>query len=192
MLIAITAVATIGAACGIGLGIAARRFHVEVGRDVEAIRAMMPGSQCGQCGFAGCAAAADAIAAGEAPPNCCPPGGKTLALALAEKLGIALDGASLADDLPAQATVNEALCIGCTKCYKACPTDAILGSVRQVHAVLGEACSGCGSCQALCPTGAIALAPPAPTPQNWVWPHPARAFAANANATTTHNAAATA
>lgn len=175
MLIAVTSVALIGAFCGVALGIAARRFHVEPDSVVAEIEALMPGSQCGQCGFPGCAGAAAAIAAGEAPVTCCPPGGKALATALAAKLGVDLDTSGMSDEGPKIADVTEALCIGCTKCYKSCPTDAVLGAVKQIHAVIRDACTGCARCEAVCPTGAIALVPVPVTPQTWVWPKPVTA-----------------
>lgn len=175
MLIAVTSVALIGAFCGVALGVAARRFHVEPDSAVAEIEAMLPGSQCGQCGFPGCAGAAAAIAAGDAPVTCCPPGGKALALALAAKLGISADTSGMGDDGPKIADVTEALCIGCTKCYKSCPTDAVLGAVKQIHTVIRDACTGCAKCEDVCPTGTIALVPVPVTPQTWVWPRPAAA-----------------
>ncbi len=175
MLIAVTSVALIGAFCGVALGVAARRFYVEPDSVVAEIEAMMPGSQCGQCGFPGCSGAANAIAAGEAPVTCCPPGGKALAEALAAKLGISIDTSGMAESLPTIAGVQEEICIGCTKCYKSCPTDAILGAVKQVHSVIRDACTGCAKCEGVCPTGAISLAPVPVTLQSWVWPKPATA-----------------
>jgi electron transport complex protein RnfB len=73
------------------LGLAAKRFHVEASSIVAEIEALMPGSNCGQCGFAGCPRAAAAIADGSAPVTVCPPGGKALAQALAARLGISID-----------------------------------------------------------------------------------------------------
>ncbi|THF62211.1 RnfABCDGE type electron transport complex subunit B [Pseudothauera rhizosphaerae] len=172
MLIAVASVALIGGFCGVALGVAARRFHVEPDSMVAEIEALMPGSQCGQCGYPGCSGAAAAIASGEAPVTCCPPGGKALALVLAEKLGVTVDTSGMVDEGPKIAGVTEELCIGCTKCYKTCPTDAVIGAVKQVHAVIRDACTGCAKCEHACPTGAITLSPVAPTIQTWVWPKP--------------------
>lgn len=175
MLIAVTSVALIGAVCGVALGVAARRFYVEPDSVVAEIEAMMPGSQCGQCGFPGCAGAAAAIVSGEAPLTCCPPGGKALATALAEKLGVTVDTSGMSDEGPKIAGVTEEICIGCTKYYKSCPTDAILGAVKQIHTVIRDACTGCAKCEEACPTGAITLAPVPVTQQTWVWPKPVTA-----------------
>lgn len=122
--------------------------------------------------MAGCSAAAGALAAGEARPDCCPPGGRALAGALAAKLGVALELDDGAAPVPQVASVREEICIGCTKCFKACPTDAVVGAMKQIHTVMREACTGCAKCEPTCPTGAIDLAPLPVTLQSWVWPKP--------------------
>ncbi|MDR2688835.1 MAG: RnfABCDGE type electron transport complex subunit B [Azoarcus sp.] len=175
MLIAIASFSSMGVVFGLVLGLAARLFRVEtVGLEAE-IMPLMPGTNCGQCGYPGCAGAAAALAKGEAPPSCCPPGGQALALALAEKLGVALDASALGEQVPMIAVVREDICIGCTKCFKSCPTDAVMGAVKQVHAVIREACTGCAKCENVCPTGAIVLDPVPVTLQTWVWPKPVAA-----------------
>jgi len=172
MLIAVTSLSALGVVFGLILGFAARRFHVESSGIVAELEGMMPGSNCGQCGFAGCSAAAAAIAAGEARPDCCPPGGRALAATLALRLGIVLDLAGAAQAVPKVAGVREEICIGCTKCFKACPTDAVVGAMKQIHTVMRDACTGCAKCEPTCPTGAIELVPLPVTLQNWAWPKP--------------------
>jgi electron transport complex protein RnfB len=178
MLIAVLSLATLGVIFGLILGLASRVFRVEGNPVVEAVEAMMPGSNCGQCGFPGCAGAAAAVVAGTAAPTCCPPGGKALAVALAERMGVSLDLADVVDNGPQIALVNEEICIGCCRCLKVCPTDAILGGAKQIHNVLREACTGCGNCIDRCPTEAMRLAQVTPTLQHWVWPKPTRALEA--------------
>lgn len=175
MLIAVVSLAVLGAVFGLVLGLAARLFHVERGGVEAELEAMMPGSNCGQCGFPGCAGAATALAAGTAAVTCCPPGGLALAEALAARLGIALDAGAIEVQVPQIAEVREEICIGCAKCFKSCPTDAVLGAVKQIHAVIREACTGCAKCETVCPTGAIELTPVPLTLQTWVWPKPASA-----------------
>ena len=86
MIAALVSLMTLGLVLGGLLGIAARFFAVE-GNPLEAeVEAMFPGSQCGQCGFPGCTPAAAAVVAGDAPVTLCPPGGRSLAEALAEKV----------------------------------------------------------------------------------------------------------
>jgi electron transport complex protein RnfB len=172
MLIAIASFAAMGIALGLILGLASRLFRVEVAGVEAEIIPMLPGTNCGQCGYPGCAGAAAALASGEAPVTCCPPGGRAVAAALAEKLGAALDASALGEQLPMIAVVREDICIGCTKCFKSCPTDAVMGAVKQVHTVIREACTGCAKCEHICPTGAIVLDPVPVTLQTWVWPKP--------------------
>lgn len=172
MLSAAISLCVLGASLGLVLGVAARVFHVETDNRTEEILAMMPGSQCGQCGYPGCAGAAAALAAGEAPASICPAGGSALAEALAAKLGLPLVAGEVRNPVPVVAHVSEEICIGCTKCFRVCPTDAVVGAVKQMHGVLHEACTGCGKCEENCPTGAIALAPLPATPITWVWPKP--------------------
>ena len=104
MLIAIFALAALGAALGMLLGVANRLLRVEGNPIVEELVAIMPGSNCGQCGFPGCTGAAEAIVDGSAAPTCCPPGGKALAAAIAAKLGLTLDLTAIRDEGPKIAT----------------------------------------------------------------------------------------
>jgi electron transport complex protein RnfB len=173
--VAITSLTVLSVILGIVLGIADRIFAVEVNPFIAEVEAMMPGSNCGQCGFPGCAGAAKAIVSGEAGVTCCPPGGKVLATQLAAKMGVSLDMSQVKDDGPQIAFVSEELCIGCCRCSKVCPTDAIVGAAKQIHNVLREACTGCNSCVEKCPTEALAMKPVPVTLQQWVWPKPVAA-----------------
>ncbi len=172
-MIAVVALMLLGATLGGMLGIASRYLHVENDNPLQAeIEALMPGSQCGQCGYPGCAPAAEAIANGKAKVNICTPGGRALAETLAAKLGVSLDMSDVADKGPSFAYIHENLCIGCTKCFKRCPTDAIVGGAKQIHAVFADACTGCEKCFEVCPTECIEMRPVAPTLQTWYWPSP--------------------
>ncbi len=178
MIAAIVSLTLLGAILGLALGVAARKFAVEGDPLIDEIEAMMPGSNCGQCGQAGCAGAARAIAEGTAPVTSCPPGGKGLAAALAAKLGVTLDLSTVVDEGPKLAQVSEEICIGCCRCLKVCPTDAIVGAAKQIHNVIREACTGCGNCVERCPTEAVAMRPVPVTLQHWVWPKPESTAAA--------------
>lgn len=175
MLFAVFSLTGLGVALGLALGIASRFFAVTGNPLLAEVAALMPGSNCGQCGFPGCSGAAAAIVDGSASPACCPPGGKALAAALAGKLGIELDLSGVVDEGPKIASVIEDICIGCTRCIKDCPTDAILGAPKQMHTVLPDACSGCGNCVDRCPTDAVIMQPKLVTLQDWGWPKPALA-----------------
>ena len=173
MLIAIGSLTVMGLALGGVLGAAARYLAVEENPIELELQAMLPGSQCGQCGYVGCAQAAAALAKGAAPPTLCPPGGKAVAEALAAKLGLKLDLSKIADDGPKVARVAEEICIGCCRCVKACPTDAIVGAAKQIHNVIREACTGCSACIDRCPTEAMTMTPVPISLQHWIWPKPA-------------------
>lgn len=170
---AILMLMTLGLVLGGLLGVAAQYLKVEGNPLQEEIEALMPGSQCGQCGYPGCAPAAEAIANGSAPVTACPPGGKALAETLAAKLGVSIDLSGVEEKGPVIAYVHENLCIGCTKCFKRCPTDAIIGGPKQIHAVFADACTGCEKCFDVCPTECIEMRPLTPTLQTWYWPSPA-------------------
>lgn len=172
MIAAVLIMTMLGAMLGIILGVSNRLLRVESNPLVDDLVALLPGSNCGQCGFAGCAGAAKAMVDGSASPTICPPGGKALAKVIALRLGVTVDVSGLSDDGPRIATVSEELCIGCCRCLKVCPTDAILGASKQIHNVLREACTGCGNCIDICPTEALLLKPTPITLQHWVMPRP--------------------
>ena len=127
----------------------------------EEIDAILPQTQCGLCGYGGCMPYAKALATEMAPINLCPPGGvDTL-----QQLGLLLneDPAPFAAEMAAKAKpattvkIREAECIGCVKCIKACPIDAIIGSAKQMHSVLTDICTGCELCIPACPIDCIEI-----------------------------------
>ena len=175
MLMATLVLAVLGIVLGLVLGFSARFFAVEAENPlVKEIEAVMPGSQCGQCGFPGCSAAANALAEGSATITCCPPGGRALVEQLASILGVSADSAG---DLavPMVASINEAECTGCTRCYRACPTDAVVGANGQIHIVLQSACTGCSKCAEACPEDCVSLQAETATLDSWSWSKPAAA-----------------
>ncbi|HOG04234.1 MAG TPA: RnfABCDGE type electron transport complex subunit B, partial [Accumulibacter sp.] len=133
MFIAVASLTLMGIALGGLLGLAARYLAVEENPLEAELQALLPGSQCGQCGFVGCAQAAAALARNEAAPTLCPPGGRAVAEAIAARLGIRIDLAAVRDDGPQLAFVSEDICTGCCRCSKVCPTDAIIGAAKQIH-----------------------------------------------------------
>ena len=135
---------------------------------VERLDRLLPQTQCGQCGYAGCRPYAEAMVRGEAGPDRCPPGGDEGARALSLALGLApmpYDRTRGAHKPPRVALVVEDDCIGCTKCIQACPVDAIVGASKLMHAVVEPLCTGCELCVPACPVDCIILVPastPAP------------------------------
>jgi electron transport complex protein RnfB len=127
---------------------------------VEKIDALLPQTQCTQCGYEGCMPYAEAIAAGEAEINRCPPGGDAGVRALATLLSrdiIALD-TTRGPHLPHRiAIIDEEICIGCGKCLRPCPTDAIIGTNKYMHTVIASLCTGCELCIPPCPVDCIRM-----------------------------------
>lgn len=136
-------------------------------RIADSIDALLPQTQCTRCGYPTCRAYADAIAAGTADIDRCPPGGAAGVDALAALLGRAskpLDPACGSEMPPTVALIDEDTCIGCTKCIQACPVDAIVGAGKRMHTVIAAECTGCELCLPPCPVDCIALVPTAPAP----------------------------
>lgn len=174
MIIAVLALSLLAGASGLLLGFAAVRFRVEGDPMVEKIDAILPQTQCGQCGYPGCRPYAEAIAAGEAEINLCPPGGANGVAALADLLGRdpgALNAGHL-DKPKLLALIDEQNCIGCTLCLQACPVDAILGAAKHMHTIIASECTGCELCVAPCPVDCIHMVPVAPTISTWKWNAP--------------------
>lgn len=157
------------------LGFAAIRFKVEGNPLVDQIDALLPQTQCGQCGHPGCRPYAEAIVNGEAI-NRCPPGGQATINALADLLDVPapeLDEEHGEEaELKTVAYIREDECIGCTKCIQACPVDAILGAAKMMHTVIASECTGCDLCVEPCPVDCIDMIPIMPTLSDWHWQTP--------------------
>ena len=129
---------------------------------ITEIDAILPQTQCRQCGFSGCKPYATAIAEGRADINQCPPGGEQGIHKLAKLLGISpipLNTAHGVSKPKAVALIDEEVCIGCTLCIAACPVDAIAGAAKQLHTVIAAECTGCELCIAPCPVDCISMIP---------------------------------
>jgi len=138
--------------------------------DAAQINALLPQTQCTRCGYPDCASYAQAIEQGEAGINQCPPGGAEGVRRLAALTGLPelpLSPAHGAEGPRLLAVIDEAWCIGCTLCLKACPVDAIIGTNKHMHTVIEPDCTGCELCVPVCPVDCISLVPvhaePAPT-----------------------------
>lgn len=128
---------------------------------IAGINERLPQTQCGECGYAGCLPYARAIAQNEAEIDKCPPGGISTLTALAGYLD--RDPTPYLGEMkvksPTKVRIREVDCIGCTKCIKACPVDAIIGAAKQMHTVISAECTGCELCVAPCPVDCIEVIP---------------------------------
>jgi electron transport complex protein RnfB len=128
----------------------------------DRIDSLLPQTQCTQCGYPACRPYAEAIANGEADINRCPPGGEAGVRKLAALLGREakpLDPLCGTEQPRRVASIDEALCIGCTLCIQACPVDAIVGAAKLMHTVVTKLCSGCDLCVPPCPVDCIEMVP---------------------------------
>ena len=134
--------------------------RAEMTAEIDALDAALPQTQCTRCGYPDCRGYAQAIAAGAAAINRCPPGGAEGIARLAALTGqplLPLDAACGIEAPRGRAVIDEAACIGCMLCIKACPVDCIVGAAKAMHTVIAEQCTGCELCIAPCPVDCIAM-----------------------------------
>ena len=184
MISALLCLGALGVAFGLGLALAARFFHVDEDPRVNEVHELLPGVDCGACGFPGCRGYAEAVVKGEAGPSECAPGGAQTAQAVAAYMGLEAEvkertvavlrcnGRNVADRfemvgiedctaallLHGGPKVCEYGCLGLGTCARVCPTNAIVmedGFPR----VIEEKCIACGKCVAACPKDLFALLP---------------------------------
>ncbi|MBE7054869.1 MAG: RnfABCDGE type electron transport complex subunit B [Ruminococcaceae bacterium] len=177
----------VGLVLGILLAVASKIFAVEKDERAEEIAQILPGANCGSCGFAGCSAYASAISAGTAKINECSPGGQNAADRIAEIMGVS--GEAVEEKRAAvlcKGTIENAAekyeyigvqdcvaasrlqgggakacsygCLGYGSCIKVCSNNAI--KIENGIAVIDmEKCGGCGECAAVCPKKLIKIIP---------------------------------
>jgi len=178
MLTAILLLTALGLILDLALGWAAIRLRVKSDPVVEKIDALLPQTQCGQCGFPGCRPYAEAIAKDEADINQCPPGGEAGIRALADLLGREpkpLNPDNGEEKPKTVVVIDEQRCIGCTLCIQACPVDAIVGAAKLMHTVVLSECTGCNLCLPPCPVDCIDIVEVETSIPGWRSPRPAKA-----------------
>jgi len=171
---------------GIILAVASKVFHVEVDPRIEQVEELLPGANCGGCGLAGCAAAAEHIVAGDATPSTCPVCGPEARQAIARLMGLdaeegephvarVLCGGGTGckekeeyfgvDDCRAAVLVHggakacDYACVGLGSCVEACPFEALFIGEDGLPHVIEERCTACGACERICPTNVIQVMP---------------------------------
>ncbi|MBN2355471.1 Fe-S cluster domain-containing protein, partial [candidate division KSB1 bacterium] len=188
LLSSILVLGSLGLFFGSGLAFASKKLAVEVDPKVEEILAILPGANCGACGQPGCAAYAEAVAAGRVPPNKCTPGGKDVAEKISYIMGLTgvqVDEPKIVavhcqggfkeakersiyqglDDCRAAVLIGGGSkacrygCLGLGSCVKACPFDALYMNDNGLPVVIEEKCTGCGVCVLTCPRDILELIP---------------------------------
>jgi electron transport complex protein RnfB len=136
----------------------------------DQIDALLPQTQCARCGYPDCRTYAQAITDGQTDINRCPPGGAEGVVRLAALTGRSvrpLDKDCGSEGPLTVAVIDEAWCIGCTLCIKACPIDCIVGTHKQMHTVIEAQCTGCELCLPACPVDCISLEVVTPGQTGW-------------------------
>lgn len=186
ILIPVVILASMGLIFGILLGIAAKIFAVKSDARVDKITEILPGANCGGCGYAGCGAYAEAIVNDGAEVNLCSAGGNKVAKEIASVMGVSVEekekcsarvfcrGATdkanvklqykgVSDCFAAQRMAGgpkecQYGCIGLGSCVSVCKFDAI-HIVDGVAVVDKDKCTGCGACVKKCPKKLIHIIP---------------------------------
>lgn len=179
------AMGAVGLFLGALLALASKIFAVEKDERAEEIAAVLPGANCGSCGYAGCSAYAAAVSAGEAKINCCSPGGQSVADSIASIMGVEGEAVvekcavvcccgteDAAPDKYEYFGVNDCVaaaklqgaghkactygCLGYGSCVKVCSRNAV--TIQNGIAVVDmDKCGGCGECAAICPKNIIKI-----------------------------------
>lgn len=152
-------ITAIALAAGVLLSAASQKLPGNSNQVVDQVDALLPQTQCAQCGYPGCRPYAEAIVSGEVSINLCPPGGDETVQRLADLLGRDPEPLAEAAVVASVAVIDEAICIGCTHCRSACPVDAITGAHQFMHTVIRSECTGCELCIAPCPVDCISMVP---------------------------------
>jgi Na+-translocating ferredoxin:NAD+ oxidoreductase RNF subunit RnfB len=187
VLIAVLLVAGVGLVAGVLLAVASTVFAVPVNEKETAVRDVLPGANCGSCGYSGCDAYAKALAnEKDVPANLCRPGGHDALVAISAILGVEVAEADpvaafvhCGGDCDKCKTKSEYQgiescgaakllyggpnactygCLGCGDCKKACEYDAICIEKGIAH-INREQCVACGMCVAACPNHLIEILP---------------------------------
>jgi len=177
----------LGLILGAGLAFASKKFAVEVNPMVEDVLEVLPGANCGSCGYAGCAAYAEAVVEKSASTTLCAPGGAEVMQKISQLLGqevkttarrVAYLHCAGSKDRAKDKYVYDGIrdcqmavllgggpkacdygCIGFGSCVEACQFDALRMGEDGLPVVDREKCTACGACVRICPKNLFDLLP---------------------------------
>ncbi len=183
----ILGIGSLGLLFGVGLAYASRKFAVEVDPKIEEIMDILPGANCGGCGYPGCSGYAEAVVKSGADPTLCAPGGDEVVQQISDILGIKpekkepqvavvqcrgdkekapdkFEYNGIEDCSAAQLIMGGAKgcvygCLGLGSCVRACPFGAMEMGDNGLPIVFEDKCTACGICVQTCPRGIMALIP---------------------------------
>ena len=187
MLAAILSIGGIGLVAAAALGVAAKKFAVEVDPRELAVLEVLPGANCGACGLPGCAGYAKGVVEGTIAANLCTPGGAETVEQIAHILGIeaitsdpkvavvlcqgdnqkatakyrylGLEDCNAAQKIADGPKACPGGCLGLGSCERACPFGAIEMTAEGLAVISRAKCTGCEKCVAVCPRQVIRMAP---------------------------------
>ena len=191
ILITGAAVAGIGATCGVALALAAKYLAVHEDPRIGEATDLLPGANCGGCGFAGCADYAKAVIVDNVAINLCTPGAQGIIDSLSAYLGVTAEKAERkvamilcggnSDNAPRKFLYNGVAdcgaahsvcggdkscrygCLGYGSCSRICPVGAIEITDKNIALVHPDLCISCGACVKTCPRTLIKMIPDAST-----------------------------
>lgn len=191
MIAAVLSLGGIGLVAAAVLGVAAKKFAVEVDPREAAVLEVLPGANCGACGLPGCSGYAKGVVDGSIAPNLCTPGGSETVEAIARILGVeaitadpqvavvlcqgdnkkakekyhylGLEDCNAAQKIAFGPKTCPGGCLGLGSCERACPFGAIEMTDEGLAVISREKCTGCEKCVAVCPRKVIRMTPLAAT-----------------------------
>ncbi len=155
IIFAVVVVAGMGLLIGLILAVSAAVMAVKKDETAEKVLEVLPGANCGACGFSGCSGYAEALSKGEAKPGLCPVGGEECAKDVAAVLGVEAGAVEYKTALVhcmgnCDNTQNKAIYDGITSCAAAAKVGAGVTACSY-------GCIGLGDCERACPYGAISV-----------------------------------